>query len=360
MCHQTRNDLGRNCGEPGKNAPNIARAILSRSKLPFNALLAFVLAIATLAADQAVAKDMQRPRVKIWSPTSGSTVSGIVSVGAVANDNVGVARVDLLMNGAKVASVATAPYTFSWDSTTASNGSVELAIVAYDTSGNAASAKQSVTVANTKGTDTQPPTIGITAPLAGSVVSGAVSISASVTDNVGIARVDLLINGGRVASDATAPYTFSWDSTTASNGSVELAIVAYDTSGNAASAKQSVTVANTKGTDTQPPTIGITAPLAGSVVSGAVSISASVTDNVGIARVDLLINGGRSRAMRRPPTRSAGIRRRSPTDRSNSPSWPMTPVATWDRQCNPSPCPTRSRTRCSRRSASPLPLPGVR
>ena len=81
-------------------------------------------------------------------------------------------------------------------------------------------------------------------PAAGSSVSGTVSVNASATDNVGVARVNLLVNGTQVASSTTAPYTFNWNSTTVADGGVTLSATAYDAAGNYASASTNATVQN--------------------------------------------------------------------------------------------------------------------
>ncbi len=62
-------------------------------------------------------------------------------------------------------------------------------------------------------TDTTAPVASIAAPLANSTVSGVVGVNVNASDNVGVARVDLTVNGTVVATDTSAPYTFSWNST---------------------------------------------------------------------------------------------------------------------------------------------------
>ncbi|HYV44295.1 MAG TPA: M20/M25/M40 family metallo-hydrolase [Myxococcaceae bacterium] len=93
--------------------------------------------------------------------------------------------------------------------------------------------------------DTTPPAVSITAPANGSTVNGTVTISANATDNVGVTQVDFLVDGVVKGSDTSSPYSFAWDSTTASNGSHSLTARAADGAGNSAtSAAVSVTVSN--------------------------------------------------------------------------------------------------------------------
>jgi hypothetical protein len=93
--------------------------------------------------------------------------------------------------------------------------------------------------------DTTSPTASITTPSASSKVSGLVPVDVSASDNVGVTRVDLWINGSRYATDTTSPYAFSWDTTKFADGSNTVQATAYDAAGNQGnSSKITVTVGN--------------------------------------------------------------------------------------------------------------------
>ncbi len=100
--------------------------------------------------------------------------------------------------------------------------------------------------AASSGGDTTPPTVSLTAPATGSTVSGSVTVSANASDNVAVASVQFLLDGNALgAADTSSPYSLSWDTTTAADGSHSLAALATDTSGNTTtSAPVSVTVSN--------------------------------------------------------------------------------------------------------------------
>jgi thermitase len=141
----------------------------------------------------------------------------------------------------------------------------------------------------TTSADTTAPTVSIASPTGGTV-AGNVAVTVNASDNVGVTRVDLRVNGVTVASDTASPYQFTWNSTTLPNGSVSLTAVAVDAAGNAGtSAPVSVLVSNAT-TDTTPPTVAITSPTSGTV-SGSVPVSVTASDNVGVTRVDLRVNG---------------------------------------------------------------------
>src|SRR5882762_5587678 len=123
--------------------------------------------------------------------------------------------------------------------------------------------------------------VTVTSPASGSTVSGAVPVSASVS-GIGaltVRGVQFKLDGNNLgAEDTTAPYSVSWNTTAASNGSHTLTAVARDSLGMLwTSDPVTVTVFN----DTTPPTVSITSPASGTIVAGTISVTASASDVVG-------------------------------------------------------------------------------
>lgn len=151
-----------------------------------------------------------------------------------------------------------------------------------------ASAAVSSAAAKVVTIDTTAPTSAISAPLSNATVSGVVTVNVSASDNVGVVRVELKVNGTIVAVDSAAPFSFAWDSTGSPNGMASLIATAYDAAGNAgASTPLSVNVANTVTpivADTTPPVVQIANPVAGKV-TGTVSVVTNATDNSGAAGI---------------------------------------------------------------------------
>jgi hypothetical protein len=77
--------------------------------------------------------------------------------------------------------------------------------------------------------DGEAPTVAITAPADGATVGGSVTVNASASDNVGVARVDLWVDGALAQTDASAPYSFTWH---AADGTHTLEAHAFDAAGN--------------------------------------------------------------------------------------------------------------------------------
>lgn len=80
--------------------------------------------------------------------------------------------------------------------------------------------------------DGNAPTVSLTAPANGASVSGTVAVSATASDDIGVDRVEFLLDGTLLGSDASAPYSISWNSTTASTGNHTLQARAFDLADN--------------------------------------------------------------------------------------------------------------------------------
>lgn len=207
---------------------------------------------AVKAAAVATPADTAAPTVSVVSPASGSTVKGLVSVDVSATDNVGVSRVELVVNGKLVGSDTVAPYSFSWDSKTSADGATSVTAAAYDAAGNVATRSVSVTVANnvsqpaeqtaaTASADLEAPVASISNPANGSRVSGNVQISANGTDNVGVTRVRLYVGGSLVSSVNGANLSYRWNTNKLAAGKYEIVAEVEDAAGNVGRQAISVT-----------------------------------------------------------------------------------------------------------------------
>jgi glucose/arabinose dehydrogenase len=125
----------------------------------------------------------------------------------------------------------------------------------------------------------QPPSVSITAPTGGATVSGTVNVTASGSDDVGVAGVQFELDGAPLgAEDTSAPYSFPWLTNTASNGSHRLTAVVRDGAGHqTTSAPVNVTVDNPPA----PPPSGLVAAYSFNTVSGSSVADVSGNNNGG-------------------------------------------------------------------------------
>jgi N,N-dimethylformamidase beta subunit-like, C-terminal/Concanavalin A-like lectin/glucanases superfamily/Galactose oxidase-like, Early set domain/Bacterial Ig domain/Glyoxal oxidase N-terminus len=124
-------------------------------------------------------------------------------------------------------------------------GTYYYAVTAADAVGNVSPASAQAGASATG--DTTAPTVSIASPTAGTTVTGTVTVSASASDNVGVAGVQFKLDGANLgAEDAASPYSVNWATTGATNGTHTLTAVARDAAGNTtASTAVTVTVNNT-------------------------------------------------------------------------------------------------------------------
>jgi thermitase len=226
--------------------------------------------------------DIAAPGVGLLTTTSGGSYG--TSTGTSASSAV-VAGVYALMMSAKPALQPAALDNILFST------AQDLGTAGYDQyfgAGRVNAASAVAAAAGTSASDTQPPSVAIALPTNGGNVSGLVAVDVTATDNVGVARVELLANGTLKATDTTAPFGMTLDSTAYVDGPLSLQARAYDAAGNSASSSTvTVTVAN----DTVPPVVAILNPAAGSTVSGTVPINVSATDNQRVAKISLTIDG---------------------------------------------------------------------
>lgn len=192
--------------------------------------------------------DTTAPTVSVTAPANNAVVGapGTTTISATASDNNQVSSVDIYIDGTKVTTLTTSPYNYTWNTTGLALGAHTIQAKATDPAANVgSSAINTVTLA-----DQTPPTTSITSPSGGSLVKGSVTVNANATDNTGgtgVSKVELYVDGVLKATDTATPYSFAWDSTTATNAAHSLTVKAYDNASPAnvaTSAAVSVTVDN--------------------------------------------------------------------------------------------------------------------
>ncbi|WPB82344.1 Ig-like domain-containing protein [Archangium violaceum] len=228
------------------------------------------------SAAVSVTIDNAGPAVALTSPASGATVGSVVTLQASATDDAGVARVEFLVDGVFLASDTTVPYSVAWNSGSWANGSHTLSARAYDSLNNVATSA-AVTV-----TTMQPSTrVSLTSPSNNAYVKGLVPLTATATDDQGVVKVEFYVDGTLLGTDTTAPYELSWDSTLVADGSYTISAKAYGPLG-----IPSTSLPATVSVDNNAPAVALASPTPGAFLRSTVSISATASDTVGVARVE--------------------------------------------------------------------------
>src|SRR5712672_3220203 len=151
---------------------------------------------------------------------------------AASSDNVGVSGYRVFRNGTQIAT--TSATSFTNNTGLSPSTTYTYAVAAFDAAGNLSAQSSPASATTPAASDTTPPTVGITSPANGAPLKGTVTVTASASDNVGVVGVQFLLdNGVNGSADVTAaPYSVSWNTATASDGSHTLTAVARDAAGN--------------------------------------------------------------------------------------------------------------------------------
>jgi thermitase len=195
----------------------------------------------SLVAAQTIAPqtDTTAPAASVTSPANGDTVLGAVQVNVMATDNVGVAKVELYINGNLFAVDSTTPYGFYWDTTQVADSAYDLYAVAYDAAGNVGQSSHiSVSVNNIP--DTAPPQVSIISPASGSKVGSKATVRAAASDNKGVTGMELYIDNSLKAKVNSGSLTWNWNTNKIAAGAHAITTKAYDAAGNVGTASLTV------------------------------------------------------------------------------------------------------------------------
>jgi hypothetical protein len=221
------------------------------------------------------------PAVTLTSPTNNALVRGVVSLTATATDDQGVARVEFYEGATLLGTDTSSPYTVNWDSASVADGAHALTVRAYDTLGLASTSTEVVVII-----DNTAPVAALTSPAQGMLLRGTILLETTISDTHPITRVEFYNDGSMIGWTATVPHVLSWSTTGVTSGAHTLSVKAFDSLGNVStSAGVAVTIDNTA------PTTAISAPASNAVVGGTVQISATASDSVGVAKVELYADG---------------------------------------------------------------------
>jgi subtilisin family serine protease len=233
----------------------------------------------TLSGVVEVTVDNTAPAASITSPAADATFSGSIPVEVTVTDAGTVTRVDLYANDVLVASDMEAPWSLTW-MTGIVTGPVSLIARARDAAGNVGASTAVAVLVE----DVTAPTLAISAPLAGAHLRGEVMVAATAADDIGVTKVEFLVDGVLLASDSVAPWGVPWDTTSIAGAHV-LSAKAFDAAGNSTTSTAVGVVV-----DNVAPTVDLT-PLAAGALAGVTTFTANALDDDGVARVDFYVGG---------------------------------------------------------------------
>jgi len=194
----------------------------------------------TLTTSTAPCSDVTPPTTPTGLTEMSSTQTSATVAWASSTDNIAVTGYGVTVDGNSVGTTAATTYNVS-GLTCGSTHTV--AVDAFDAAGNH-STRTSISASTSVCSDSTPPNVTVTAPTAGATVSGTVPVTANASDNVAVASVEFWVDGTKVATDTSAPYSYGWNTTQVPGGPHTILVKAVDTSNNTASTTDGVTVSN--------------------------------------------------------------------------------------------------------------------
>ncbi|HZQ80520.1 MAG TPA: Ig-like domain-containing protein [Gaiellaceae bacterium] len=240
-------------------------------------------------ASETVTVDNTPPATSILAPAAGTYAQGTLAASASASDATsGIQSVQFLVDGAPSGMPLTAPdggsgssYSESLNVSGLANGAHTLSDVATDAAGNTTtSAPVSFTIGPLA------PAVSLTLPADWTFAHGTVPVAASVSGGTAPESVTFLVDGSPASTDTTAPYTFSWNTSTLSDGAHTLQATVTDAIGRTASSSiVHQTVDNT------PPVTYVTAPSPNTYFQTTMAVQANASDAYGVQSVQFAIDG---------------------------------------------------------------------
>lgn len=196
----------------------------------------------TAQASVTVGADATPPSVSLAASPTSVTAPGSTTLTATANDLSGVSKVEFWRGATLIGTDTTAPYTQVVSLTPADIGSVGFTAKAFDAANNSTT---SAVVTVTVGADTTPPTISLLANPATVLVPGSTMLQATVSDNIGVTKVEFFRGATLIATDNAAPFQTQVDFTSADLGTATFTAKAYDAQNNSTTSTAATVLATT-------------------------------------------------------------------------------------------------------------------
>ncbi|TRX53138.1 S8 family serine peptidase [Thalassomonas sp. M1454] len=196
--------------------------------------------------------DQVAPVATVTSPVENSSNNATIEILVSATDNVGVNKVELYIEGTLIGTDNSAPFSFVYDSSSHVNQEVAIEAKAFDAENNIGSSGiHWIYFDNTpepEPADTQAPTVTITNFVDGSSISSNTTFNVRATDNKGVIKTELFIDGQLKSQTSSGVLDYSWNVRKVNAGSHQIVTKAYDAAGNSAQETYSVNVVtSTKG-----------------------------------------------------------------------------------------------------------------
>jgi len=250
--------------------------------------------------------DVTPPTVLTVFPYEGAVVSANVEVVISAMDNQEVSKVWYYLDGEKMAETTKSPYKLLLDITNVEkNISHTIQSAAIDGNENTGYAPIVNFVVSTNA-DIIPPTVTILNPHSGQVVEDDVLVTADAEDDRSIQKVAFFIDADSIHVTSEYPYIYEWDTSIYPDSTQHTIFAKAFDGGNNSTVSDPVIVTvykqNDITRDETPPTVVFLYPVAGSDVSGTITVSVDLLDNIGVINAEFYVDGQLKESVNLPTT----------------------------------------------------------
>lgn len=177
------------------------------------------------------------PIVRIAYPNNNAKVKEKTVIRVNANDDLGISKVELLIDGVLKHTDFKSPYKYIFNPNEWTDGDHFITAKAMDSNNQEAAFEIKVRIDSSS-----TPTIKIIEPVDDALLTGSVWIKTHAQDEKSVAEVAFYINENMVFKDKAAPYRFYWDTDSAASGLYSIRAVAIDKNGQVASDSISINV----------------------------------------------------------------------------------------------------------------------
>jgi len=237
-------------------------------------------------------KDFQNPSLTIFSPSAGGTYRDDIVLKGLANDDVGLKRVEvqfddnapILLREAADLNIKNKQWILSWKGSIddIGEGQHKIIVRAWDQVNKNVQETIYFTVDKTF------PEVSILAPPTDVDLSGEINIIGTASDNFEIVYVEFSIDGTPIGRFEDPPYEINkYDTTQLDDGDHFLDIIVLDRAGFVSRANQVLRILN----HPEVPIIRLISPEDQAHLRGLVTVSAIVTDDRGLDEVQLKFDG---------------------------------------------------------------------
>ncbi|HOP93990.1 MAG TPA: Ig-like domain-containing protein [Acetivibrio thermocellus] len=228
------------------------------------------------AADEKIltVKEDNPPMVSISAPDTVA-LKQTFTISVNARDDVGVTLIETEVNGNPVVLNSSNRYTITAEEL----GEIIIDVKVFDRHNSSAQAQKIITVTP----DTTNPSVSISASLTTVAIGQPFTITVNASDNVGVERLDVEVNGEPIVLDSSRKFTITPESV----GTILIKAYAYDEAGNVSTAERKITVTE----DTTPPSVSISVSTSTVIAKKEFTITVNASDNVGVTKIEAEVDG---------------------------------------------------------------------